>query len=168
MATTPQLRVDKSLEETKPWLDRFLPPNDEATFHFAICLKETGEMIGIGGCHGLASIFGWPVIGYMFRKEFWGQGVATEFLHTWLGMWCKLPREEVEIDVDPRTVPDGDGLVPEQVTALTILDNVGSQRVLEKCGFENFATWLEPDLRNPEVDVLILGFRHSPSKEPEI
>ncbi|OAA61779.1 Acyl-CoA N-acyltransferase [Niveomyces insectorum RCEF 264] len=132
MATTTQLRVDNSLEETKPALDRFLPPNDEATFHFAICLKETGELVGLGGCHGLAGTFGWPIIGYMFRKEFWGQGLATEFLRAWLGMWCKLPREEAEIDVDPRTVPDGGGLVPEQVTALVILDNVGSQGVLKK------------------------------------
>lgn len=164
MANNPQGRVDKDLQETQPKLDPFLPPNDGATFNFAICLKETSEMIGTGGCYRLSSKFGWPVIGYMLRKEFWGQGLVTEFLKAWLDMWCKLPRAETELDVDPCTLTDGDGPVLEQVTTWTVSDNFASQRVLEKCGFEHFFTWTEPDLRNPDVEVDLLGFRYFPAK----
>jgi RimJ/RimL family protein N-acetyltransferase len=122
-------------------------------------------MIGIGGCHKIFSSFGWPVVGYMLRKEFWGQGLATEFLHAWLDMWRKLPRTEAEIDVDPRTLLDGDGLVvPEQMTSFMVADNFASQRVLVKGGFEHFLNWREPDLRNLDVDVDLRGFRYFPTK----
>lgn len=164
MANNPQGRVDRDLEETRQKLNPFLPPNDETTYNCAICLKATGEMIGIGGCHRLFSIFGWPAIGYMFRKEFWGQGIATEFVQAWLDMWCKLPREGAEFEVDRRTLPNEDGQILEQVTAFTVLDNIGSQRVLEKAGFERFLTWEEADLRNPDVQVVLLGYRYIPGQ----
>ncbi len=120
-------------------------------------------MIGVGGCHKIFSVFGWPAIGYMIRKEFWGQGLTTEFLHAWLDMWCKLPREEAEFEVDPRTLPGGEGPVLEQVTSFTVGDNLASQRVLAKSGFDNFLTWREPDLRNPEVEIALRGFRYFPA-----
>jgi len=164
MANNPQGRIDKDLQETKPKLDLYLPPNDKATFNFAICLKQTGEMIGNGGCYRLSSAFGWPTIGYMLHKEFWGQGLTTEFLRAWLDMWCKLPRAETEAEVDPRTIPDGDGPVPEQIVTWTVADNLASQRVLEKGGFEHFLTWTEPDLRDPNVDVDLKAFRFFPAK----
>ncbi|KAL7917076.1 acyl-CoA N-acyltransferase [Trichoderma austrokoningii] len=162
MANSPQGRPDKDLEETRQRLKPFLPPNDEATYNCAICLKETGELIGIGGCHNLISTFGWPVIGYMIRKKFWGQGLATEFVKAWLESWCKLPRAEAEIEVDRRTLlpEQGEESSPEQVTALTLLDNVGSQRVLEKAGFERFLTWDEADLRDSRVQVTLIGYRY--------
>lgn len=162
MANSPQGRPDKDLQETQQRLGLFLPPNDEKTFNCAICLKETGELIGIGGCHQLASMFGWPAIGYMIRTEFWGQGVATEFVKAWLESWWKLPRAEAELEVDRRTLlpEEGEESSPEQVIAFTLLDNIGSQRVLEKAGFERFLTWEEADLRNPEVQVTLIGYRH--------
>lgn len=165
MANNPQARIDKDLQETKPKLDLYLPPKDETTYNCAICLKETGEFIGTGGCYRLTSSLGWPVVGYMIRKEFWGQGITTEFLRAWLDMWSKLPREDVEIEVDPRTLPDGGGPVPEQVATWTVGDNFASQRVLEKSGFENFITWTEPDLRDPSVEVVLRGFRYFPTKD---
>ncbi|KAJ5665394.1 uncharacterized protein N7477_007842 [Penicillium maclennaniae] len=44
-------RIDRYIEETRSKLNLFLPPNDAASFNCAICLKETGEFIGVGGCH---------------------------------------------------------------------------------------------------------------------
>lgn len=107
-------------------------------------------------------MFGWPAIGYMIRTEFWGQGVATEFVKAWLESWWKLPRAEAELEVDRRTLlpEEGEESSPEQVIAFTLLDNIGSQRVLEKAGFERFLTWEEADLRNPEVQVTLIGYRH--------
>jgi RimJ/RimL family protein N-acetyltransferase len=162
MANNPLGRIDKDPEESKPRL--YLPPNDEGTFNFAICLKETGEFIGTGGCYRLTSALGWPTVGYMIRKEFWGQGITTEFLRAWLNEWSKLPRVETEIEVDPRTLPDGEGPVLEEVATWAVGDNFASQKVLEKSGFENFGTWREPDLRNPSVDVVLKGFRYFPTK----
>ncbi|GAB1315442.1 hypothetical protein MFIFM68171_05652 [Madurella fahalii] len=160
MANNPQGGIDRDLDETRPRMDAFLPPNDETTFNFAICDRETGDMIGTGGCYGLSSVFGWPVIGYMIRREFWGQGLATEFFQAWLSMWYRLPRQEIELDVDPRSLPAADGPVSEQITSWTTADNIASQRVLEKSGFEHFLTWTEPDLRNPDVNVELKGYRY--------
>ncbi|SPO03643.1 uncharacterized protein DNG_06326 [Cephalotrichum gorgonifer] len=164
MVNTAVGEIDKDLQETQAKLDLSLAPNDRKTFNVAICLKETGELIGIGGCLSVSSMFGWPEIGYMLRREFWGQGLMTEFLHAWLDMWSKLPREETEFKVDPRTLPGGDGPVQEQVTALTVADNFGSQRVLAKGGFEYSFTWSEPDTRNPTEDIELRLFRYFPTK----
>ena len=166
MANNPQGRLDKDLEETKPKLALYLAPKDETTFYFATCLKETGEMVGLGGCYSTSSLLGWPVIGYMIRKELWGQGLVTEFVHAFMDIWWKLPRAEVEIEVDPRTLsgaPDGDGRVREQMSTWTTTDNIGSQRVLEKSGFEHYLTWREPDLRNPEIEVVLEAYRVYPN-----
>lgn len=165
MANSPQGRPDKDLEETQQRLSPFLPPNEEATYNCAICLKDTGELIGIGGCHKLRSMFGWPAIGYMIRNEFWGQGLATEFVKAWLAMWCELPRAEAELEIDHRTLLPGEDeeseeSSPEQVTAFTLLDNVGSQRVLEKAGFERFLAWEETDLRDSDLQVTLIGYRY--------
>ncbi len=65
---TPAGRPDVDRAETQRRLDPFLPPNDTATHNCAICWRETGELIGIGGCHRRDGDFGWPVAGYMFRK----------------------------------------------------------------------------------------------------
>lgn len=166
MANSPQGRLDKDLEETQQRLSLFLPPNDEKTFNCAICLRETGELIGIGGCHQLVSMFGWPAIGYMIRTEFWGQGIATEFVKAWLESWCELPRAEAELEVDRRTLlaDEDEESSPELVTAFTLLDNLGSQRVLEKAGFERFLTWEEADLRDPTVQVTLIGYRYEMGK----
>ncbi|OIW26154.1 acyl-CoA N-acyltransferase [Coniochaeta ligniaria NRRL 30616] len=132
--------IDLDEAETQAWLARFLPPGDAATHSCAITLKETGEVIGTGGTHSLQGNFGWPEVGYMFRKEFWGKGYATEFLRAYMKSWAELPREEVEIKVDPRTVT-GDGVAEEQLIAVTAIVNEGSQKVLRKCGWEHFVTW---------------------------
>lgn len=160
MANNPQGRPDRDMDETRPRLTALLPPNDAHTFTFAICLRKTGDLVGIGGCHALSSMFGWPAIGYMLRREGWGQGLATEFLTAWLSLWRALPREAVELHVDPLTLSSGVGAVssPEQLTAFTVSDNVASQRVLEKTGFSVFMTRTEPDLRNPTVDVELRGY----------
>ncbi|KAL7948155.1 acetyltransferase domain-containing protein [Trichoderma barbatum] len=164
MINHPQGRVDRDLAETQPKLDLFLPPNDESHYNFAICLKETGEMIGIGGCHQLKSNFGWPAMGYMFRKEFWGKGFATEFTRGWLDMWCKLPRAEAQVEADQRTFPEGEEETLEIMTAFTTVENLASQRVLVKSGFERFLAWEEADLRNPDVQVTLVAYRYFPSK----
>ena len=90
MKTNPQGRPDRDImTETKPRLDMFLSPGDKTTYYFAICLRGDSDdgneggngaeekMIGLGGCHKIASMFGWPVVGYMIRREFWGRGLQV-------------------------------------------------------------------------------------------
>ncbi|KAK0618409.1 GNAT domain-containing protein [Bombardia bombarda] len=155
MRVSIQGRPDRDLAETQLRLDRFLSPNDAKTFNCAVILRETGEFIGIGGCHSWASAFGWPEIGYMLRKEFWGKGLGSELAKGFVAMWEELPRAEIEMTVDPRTVEgvdfeDGDAapvVVEGQLNAVTADYNIASQTILKKAGFEHFITWTTEDAR---------------------
>lgn len=67
-------------EETQNWLDKQLTRYQEDGFGLcAVILKETGEMIGQCGLT-MQDIPGERVleIGYLFRKEYWHKGYATE------------------------------------------------------------------------------------------
>lgn len=175
-------RVDADLDETRAKLDNSLPQGPEGeeknenffrTYQCAICLRETGELIGTGGVHNWRSLFGWPELGYMFRREFWGAGLAPEFVAGFVGgVWERLEREQVVTEVDRRTVViqgvdgglvqgsgdgNGDGVleVPEQLIAITAEENGKSQRVLQKSGFEWFLTWQDEDSAKPGSGELI-------------
>ncbi|KAL2125295.1 hypothetical protein VTJ04DRAFT_1660 [Mycothermus thermophilus] len=176
MRWTSQGRPDGGVEETRAAVWQFLVDEQggrrlageeegegaRETFNFLICLRREednqvgeGEVIGIGGCLRWKGAFGWPEVGYMIRREVWGKGLATEFLRGWMEAWEGLEREEVEIEVDRRTVEgqeaegegegegQRDGLVRvrEQLVAITAQGNEKSQKVLGKCGFEWFTTW---------------------------
>ena len=57
------------------------------------------------------------VVGYWLGREFWGRGIATDALREFLA-----------------------GVVTERpLAAVATSENLGSQRVLEKCGFERAA-----------------------------
>ncbi|CAI7620173.1 unnamed protein product [Penicillium pancosmium] len=145
-------------------LNNFLPPNDTKTFNYAICLKETGEFIGMGGCHLFPAEHGWPEVGYMLKKEFWGQGLASEFLNAWLRAWKELPRSERESNV-AREMVNSEGSVQEHLIAITEEANSGSQRVLLKAGFEKFREFDEEDVSQPDGIIKLIAFRYFPSRE---
>jgi RimJ/RimL family protein N-acetyltransferase len=158
-------RVDKDLAETEERLARFLPPNDAETYNCAICLSGTGELIGMGGVHRMSPELGWPEIGYIFKREYWGKGYATEFMRGFLGSWWELEREEVDVNVDPLSIElgqdaAGSNTVPELLTAIVEENNNGSLRVMEKGGFRRFKAWTEPDSRAgfEGIDAALVGF----------
>lgn len=134
--------IDLDEAATQAWLARFLPPDDSLAHNCAITLTETGELIGAGGVHSFRGEHGWPEVGYMFRSDFWGKGYAAEFLRAFAEGWAALPREEVEILVDPRTAGADGKTAEEQLVATAEDSNGASQRVLRKCGWEHFLTWL--------------------------
>lgn len=162
--------IDSKLAETQECLDIYLPPaGDRKTFNAAVCLAATGEFIGLGGVRkGGSPETGWPEVGYMIKREHWGRGYATEFLRGFLERWWALPRVEVEVEVDARSVAaaiaDCGGLedvaVPEMLSAIIDANNPGSRRVLQKAGFEQFKEWKEPDSRvgYEEKDVSLVEF----------
>lgn len=170
-------RVDLDREETEVKLALFLPPNDTKTFNCAICLRETGELIGQGGVHAFeqpaddASAgpqLGWPEVGYMIRKEWWGQGMATEFLTAFLAEWAGLPRErDVERKVTASSAGGATGTAPvveEHLVAVIDASNTASQKILERCGFESFLSFEDVDVRAQDKTIDLVAYRYFPSR----
>ena len=135
MINTTSGKVDDDRDSTRAWVDRFVSPNDATTFSFAIEeLAKPGNILGTIGSH-LAEP---PTLGYMFRKEFWGRGYATEALKAFLIEYWKLPRRLVDLEsVMPENSisSSGDG-ARELLIAEIEKSNIGSQKVLERCGFQ--------------------------------
>ncbi|KAH8166006.1 hypothetical protein CIB48_g2231 [Xylaria polymorpha] len=125
--------VDKNVDGSRVFVERFLPPKDLVTYSFAIVY----------------------LVGYMFRKEYWNKGLATEFLRAFTKAWWALPRNEVEVEleVDAASVKGkgendgGDLEVRETLVAYIDANHIGSRRVLEKAGFKEYKRWIEPDSR---------------------
>ncbi|KAK3341223.1 acyl-CoA N-acyltransferase [Lasiosphaeria hispida] len=163
--------IDPDLATTeaklKAWLPGAATGGVSESFNNAIIWKETGELIGTGGSHNLRSSFGWPELGYIFKREFWGKGVATEFVRAFLGIWEALPRVEAEVKVDARSLAGaelGGGKVREQLIAMVAEENHGSQGVLRKSGFELIVAWKDADSRFPDgsVQIALPTFRYFP------
>lgn len=139
MKWTPRRAIDDSIEKTQAFLDAKIAAQGTSSLSFVICLASTGEVIGTGGVHSRTGRLGWPEIGYMLRKEFWGQGYASEFLRGFTQHWWSLPRAEEEVEVEGASIVADyrNGLlVTECLAAVTDVDNFGSQKVMEKHGFE--------------------------------
>lgn len=139
MAHSRRGKPDANLDETLAHLKRM------SDTYFGIFLKNSdgteGELIGDGGVHKFVSEkTGWPEFGYKFKKEYWGQGYATEFANAFMGFWLNLPRIDTHIVVASSSVIicEDTSHVVELVCAWTTEDNLASQNVLKKVGFKSF------------------------------
>lgn len=164
MTWTSQGAPDRDEARSRELLAHRLGPSADAKYDFVICLADSGEMVGVGGCHrpGEGEL-GWPALGYMLRREFWGRGYATEFLAAFLDAWWALPRVSVpELRVERSTVDAvggrGGGSARECIVAVTLDANSGSQRVLDKCKLELAKVWAEPDLRDPDKTATLYAY----------
>lgn len=83
---------------------------------FGIFDSENNDFIGMCLARNFADVTGQIEIGYTLSKKYWGKGIATEVSRA-LVKYCFLKTETNE------------------VVAVTDLDNIGSQKVLEKAGF---------------------------------
>ena len=64
-----------SLEEAQTYLaEHWLTEEKPASFRYAVCLKETGQLIGYARIASAES----HDLGYAFRKDCWGRGYASE------------------------------------------------------------------------------------------
>lgn len=134
------------LRYTETELASSKPPFHDSQIFLGIFLKNSdgseGELIGDGGTFlrlegGCGS--GWPEFFYRFKKEYWGKGYATEFATVFLQFWRSLPREAINLQVDPFTVDfQNSPGAAERLYASVYLYNEASERVLEKVGFELF------------------------------
>lgn len=100
-------------------------------YRWAIELKETGALIGMIDVVGYNE--GEPEIGYMLAEREWGYGYATEA--------CREAVRYLMLDEGFKTV-----------YAEAHTDNIGSNRVLEKCGFHYIKSYDRPQSQSkPEV-----------------
>jgi RimJ/RimL family protein N-acetyltransferase len=129
----------QSVAETRSWIATkiFAEGSVEHLIgrHFTYVLVENkdrdhhdGRVIGYVGIN---EVYPSPEIGYSIHPNYWGKGYATEALKGLLELWWSLPCQS----------PDGDGAGAEEtesVFAICEKTNLGSAKVLRKCGFSLF------------------------------
>jgi RimJ/RimL family protein N-acetyltransferase len=92
---------------------------------------------------GIVGAIRTPEVGYIFHKDSWGKGYATEALAAFMPLlWAHI---------DPVTAPEGRQY--DYAEAFTDVENLSSRRVLEKCGF----TLIE--IRQKDFDNPAMGLR---------
>jgi RimJ/RimL family protein N-acetyltransferase len=118
------------------------PSNKEAFFNHwtQICanntlIKQTLIVDGkVAGSFVCFEMFEQRQVGYWIGREFWGKGIATKALHEFLGQIEERP-----------------------LYGRCVKDNIGSIRVLEKCGFKLIGEERAyANARGEEVDELVL------------
>jgi [ribosomal protein S5]-alanine N-acetyltransferase len=122
-----QMFIDQQYEEPR------------TRYQMALCLRESGDLIGNCGIRRSAAWSHDAEIGYELAPDQWGKGYATEAV----GEILRFGFEELGL---------------HRIAAWTVADNAASARVLEKAGFS-----LEGRLRDRESfkgqywDVLVFG-----------
>jgi len=105
----------KTTEETLRELKLHIQHFDTHSFGFlAVLEKETGRFVGISGLKYLADTDDVQV-GFLFDKAVWGKGYATETAQKLISYGFT-------------------DLGLKKIVAISRLENVGSRKVLEKCG----------------------------------
>lgn len=105
------------------WMAAFTPPDpaDEAALfaHWSRLMRDPAIIYRtiladeqVAGSLIYFEMFDQKQVGYWLGREFWGQGIATQALTLFLDLLPERP-----------------------VYGRTAFDNLGSQRVLQKCGF---------------------------------
>ena len=106
----------------------------------AIRPKETGELEGLAEFYGLRDSLHKVSMGYRLRKRSWGKGLATEAA----GLMVDYLYGQTDIQI---------------ITASTMMENVGSARVLEKNGFVRTVRGATEDWGHPQPTLVDKWFR---------
>ena len=122
------------VEQTRALLARWVAEYEQPErLNFAIELKEEGDRL-IGGIDVVRYDEGTPVIGYNLSRAYWGRGIMTEACRRVLDYLFSQGVEAVKIDA--------------------IVENAGSNRVIQKCGGELVKTETEHlKLKDRDVSV---------------
>ena len=105
----------ENIEVTKKIIDSWLEEeNNPKTFRFMITLKDSGEPIG--SIDVVRYIDGNPEIGYCLSKKYWNRGLMTEACKAFIEYFFNIGFKKVFINA--------------------VKENIGSNRVIEKCGFK--------------------------------
>lgn len=107
---------------------------------YAVCLKESEQLIGVCGFNPTQTKDVYELI-YHFKESEWGKGYATEATAALL--------RHLKETVSRETV--------RQIRASIAPDNMGSEKVLIKCGFKfDHQEWFEDTQRFEPVYILDL------------
>lgn len=91
------------------WIEQYQQPE---RINFGIVLKETNELIG--GIDVCGYIDGVPVVGYVLSRKYWNNGYMTEALKELIMLLKSLGHNQIKIDA--------------------MIENIGSNKVIQKCG----------------------------------
>lgn len=107
--------IHKTKEETRKILDSWLRKDrEEKAIRFAIVNKETSDVMGMIDVARITPE-GYPEIGYASARKYWGNGYMTEACKAMVEYLFKLGYPKIVINA--------------------MVDNIGSNRVIEKTGF---------------------------------
>ena len=121
----------ENIEVTKMILDMWVKEySDVNTHRFGIVLKESNELIGaIDVVEYRDNI---PVIGYCLSRKYWNHGYMSEACKAFIDFLFSIGHKQIFIEAH--------------------VDNIGSNRVIEKCGFEYIDTVNMPhSASKPEI-----------------
>ena len=85
-----------STAETERWIASMIEVDPTESDDFIVTLD--GRLIGKLGCWKL------PAVGYLFGRDHWGRGFATEAMTAFIERRRTLGSTELTADVDPRNV----------------------------------------------------------------
>ena len=118
------------------WITEYEKPE---RINFAIVLKNENKLIGgidVVGYEG--GVKGTPIIGYVLSRKYWGNGYMTEACKKLLSFLFKKGYNEIRIDA--------------------LVENVKSNRVIEKCGGKYIETYDDVILgKNVKVNKYIIS-----------
>lgn len=107
--------IHKNIEVTRSiiqsWVNQYQDPK---TIRFGITLKDTGELVG--GIDVVHYIDGVPEVGYCLAKKCWNKGIMTEVFSAFRDYLFTIGFKKITIRAE--------------------VENIGSNRVIQKCGFK--------------------------------
>lgn len=100
------------INETKALLDLWIKQYEKPErINFAITLKEDNSLIG--GIDVVGYLEGVPVLGYVLNRKYWNKGYMSEAAYKVIDYLFSIGHTEIRIDA--------------------VVENIGSNRVIEKC-----------------------------------
>ena len=107
--------IHKNIEVTRSiiqsWVNQYQDPK---TIRFGITLKDTGELVG--GIDVVNYFDGVPEVGYCLAKKCWNKGIMTEVFSAFRDYLFTIGFKKITIRAEVK--------------------NIGSNRVIQKCGFK--------------------------------
>jgi RimJ/RimL family protein N-acetyltransferase len=100
---------------------------DHGIGRWAVVLKDTGEFIGWAGLKFIKKLNGFENnydLGYRFIQRHWGKGYGYESAKAWVDFGFN----EMKL---------------ERISAYLDVNNIASQRILEKCGLKFVNTFMD-------------------------
>lgn len=128
-----------SVDDALRFIDNVLEKTGPST---DFIIEIDGEVAGIMGVFVGEDVLRYNAeLGYWLGKRFWGKGFMTDIIQQTIDhCWAHLPVDRLYAEV--------------------FSSNIGSQRVLQKCGFEHEYTIPNAVIKNGErLDLLCFGLR---------